>query len=270
MFFVIMMVMLMVMAAAGAVLIMLMVMMLMLLLQLCHLSSQSCLTFHGAEQLLSGQLPPGSGDDGSLSIVLPEHCYSSIQLCLRNGIGTGQDNGGSRFHLVVVKLAKVLHIDLDLACINHSNSIAQGYFLVGNLVHSADHIRQLADTGGLNHNPVRVVFRNDLGQCLAKVTHQRATDTSGVHLGNVDAGILQETAVNTDFAKFVFDQNQLLALVRFGNHFLDQGCLTGSQEAGIDIDFCHSSCTFQFYIHTHGICIFLLHRCDFKPHLRHT
>ena len=237
---VLMLLMVMVVAAAGAVFIMLMVVMRMLLLQLGKLCSQSCLAFHGVQQLLTGQRAPGSGNNGGSGVMLPQQGHSSIQLGLGNGIGAGQDDGGGSLDLVVVEFAEVLHIDLDLTCVGNGNGIAQGNFLIGHLVHRADNIGQLADAGGLDEDAVRSILLDDLGQGLAEIAHQRAADAAGVHFGDVDAGILQEAAVNADLAEFVLNEDQLLALVGFGDHLLDEGRLAGTEEAGINIDFCHS------------------------------
>ena len=228
--------------------VMMMVMLMFLVVFLCrqtlHLQPgqfrrQAGLAFHGLEQLLAGQGIPGGGDNGGHTVVLPEHGHGSIQLGLGNGIGPGQDNGGGGFHLVVVELSKVLHIHLDLARIGNRHGIAQGDLVIGDLVHGADHIGQLAHTGGLNENPVGIVFRNHLGQGLAEVAHQGAADAAGVHLRNIDACILEEAAVNADLAELVFNQHQLLALVALGNQLFDQGCFTGTQKAGKNINFGH-------------------------------
>ena len=240
-----------VMTAAALTLFMMVVMvMFMLFLQLCQLSSQSCLTVHCTQQLLTGQLIPGSGNDGSIPVVLPQHGNSGIQLCLRNGTGTGEDDGRSGFHLIVVELTEVLHVDLDLACVYDSHGIAQGNGFRSHLIDSADDIRQLANAGGFNDDPLRVILLDDLGQSLTEVTNQGAADTAGVHLGDVDARILQETAVDTDFTEFIFDQHQALFLVSLLNHFLDQSGFTGTQEAGVNINFCHSNtfCSIFLYL----------------------
>ena len=207
--------------------------------QLGQLGSQGGLALHGGDQLLSGELAPGGGDDGSNGVVLPQNLYGSIQLGLGNGIGTGQDDGGGSLHLVIVEFSEVLGIDLDLARIHNSHGIAQGHIRAGDLVHSADHIGQLAHAGGLNDDPIGVVLVDHLGQCLAEVTHQRAADAAGVHLRNIDAGILQEAAVNADLAELILNQHQLLALVALGNHLLDQRSLASAQEAGVNINLCH-------------------------------
>ena len=240
----------MVVTATGAVLIMVMMMVMLMFLvvflcrQTLHLQPgqfrrQAGLAFHGLEQLLAGQGIPGGGDNGGHTVVLPEHGHGSIQLGLGNGIGPGQDNGGGGFHLVVVELSEVLHIHLDLARISNRHSIAQGDLVIGDLVHGADHIGQLAHTGGLNENPVGIVFRNHLGQGLAEVAHQGAADAAGIHLGDVDARILQEAAVNADLAELILNQHQLLTLVALGNQLFNQGCFAGAQKAGENINFGH-------------------------------
>ena len=205
-----------------------------------QLRCQRCLAFHGLHQLLAGQLRPGGGDDGSRLVALPQHLNRGIQLGLGNGIGTGQDDGRGGLHLVVVEFSKVFGVNLDLACIHHSHGVAQSYIGTGNLIHGADHIRQLAHTGGLDDNPVGMVLPDDLFQSLSEVTHQRAADAAGVHLGNVDARVLQESAVDADFTEFILNQYQLLALVALGDHLLDQRGLTGAQKTGVNINLCHN------------------------------
>jgi hypothetical protein len=234
-FLMVMVVMLMIVTAATVLVMMVM----MLMLQLYQLGGQSCLTGHSGKDLLTGQFAPGSSDDGGVLIVLTEHGYSGVQLSLGNAVGTGQDDGGSSFHLVIVELTEVLHVDFDLAGIHHSHGVPQLHIRTRNLLNSSYHIGQLANTGGLNDNPVGGILRNDLLQSLTEIAHQAAADTAGVHLGDVDACILQEAAVNADLTEFVLDQHQLLTCVGLLDHFLDQRGLTGTQKAGINIDFCH-------------------------------
>ena len=240
---VIMVVMLVVMVAAAAFLIIMvvvvMVMVLMLLLQLCQLLGQGRLALQSVKDLLTGELAPGGGDDGGSGIVLSQHGHGGVQLCLGNGIGPGQDDGGSGFDLVVVELAEVLHVDLHLTGVHHCHGIAQGHGFAGDLVHGTDHIGQLAHAGGLNDDPVGIILLDHLGQGLAKVAHQGAADTAGVHLGDVNARILEEAAVNTDLAELVLNEHQFLTLVGLLDHLLDQSGFTGSEETGININFCH-------------------------------
>ena len=237
-FFIVVMVMVMLMVMAAAAMLLLVVVMV-FMLQLSQLGSQRSLTCHGRQDLRSFQFTPTGRDDGSVRIMLPEEGHGGIQLGLGDHIGTGHDNSGGRFNLIVIELAKVLHIDLDLTGIHNRHCIAQFHIGTGNLLNRSHHIGQLAHTGGLNDDPVRGIFRNHLLQSLAEIAHQTAADAAGVHLGNVNAGILQETAIDTDLAEFILDQHQLLACVGLLDHFLDQRGLTGTQKTGININFCH-------------------------------
>ena len=216
---------------------MLFVIMVMCMLQSCQFSSKGCLAFHSCNQLFSGQVIPRCGDNGGISIVLTQQRNTSIQFCLRNGIGTGKDDSGSSFNLIVIELTEVLHINLDLTRICNSNSVANGHILIGDLIDSTNHIGQLTDSGGLNDHAVRLVLLNDLCQSFAEVTDKGAADTAGIHFCNIDAGVLEKTAINADLAELIFNQNQLLAFISFFNHFLDQGCFAGTQKTGEHIYF---------------------------------
>ena len=230
--------MLLMMIAAAALVVIVMVVM-MFHLKICQFSCQSCLAFHGIDQLLTGQVRPGRGDDSCGFIMLADQGNASIQLCLRYGICTGKNDCGSGFDLVVIKLTEILHVNLDLTGIRYGDSITKGHIFIRDLVDSADHIGQLAHTGGLDDDTVRIILLDDLCQRLAEIAHQRAANAAGVHFGDIDTCILQETAVDANFAEFILNQHQFLALIAFSDHFLDQGRFTGTQKTGIDVYFCH-------------------------------
>ena len=113
------------------------------------------------------------------------------------------------------------------------------HIMSGNLLHSANYIGQLAHAAGFDNDPVGIELFNDLLQGLAKVAHQRAANTAGVHLRNVDACILEEAAVNANLTEFVFDENQLLTLITLLDHLLNQSSLACAEKAGVNIDCCH-------------------------------
>ena len=77
----------------------------------------------------------------------------------------------------------------------------------------------------------------------AEIAHQRAADAAGIDLGNLDAGLFHEAAVDANLAKLVFHQHQLLAGIGFTDQLLDEGRLTGTQKAGKNINFCHGKGT---------------------------
>ena len=173
--------------------------------------------------------------------MLPDQGNRRVQLFLGNGVGTGKQNGRGRFKLVIVELAEVLHIHLHLTGIRHGDGVAQHDLIPRDLIHRRDHIRELPHTGGLNEDAVRVVLRDHLFQRLAEVAHQGAADAAGIHLRNGDARLLQKAAVNADLAEFILNEHQLLPGVALRDHFFDQRGLSGSQKAGVNIDFRHDN-----------------------------
>ena len=209
-------------------------------LKTCQFTGERCLALHGIDHLLTGQFFPGRGNDGSNLIQLTDQFHSFIQLGRSDTAGTGKDDGGSGLDLVVVELAEILAVYLDLVGVRHSHSIAERHFCIGDLVDSGDHIRQLTNTGGFDDDPVGMIFSNHLLQSLAEIAHKAAADTAGVHFGNVDAGFLQETAIDADLTELIFNEHQFLALIALSDHLFDERSLTGAKEAGINIDFSHS------------------------------
>ena len=230
----------MIMAATSAVLIVI-VMMMLRCLHLRNDLGNGCAAFHSFLQLSAGQFSPRGSDNGSIGIVLFQHLYRGIQFLLRYRVSTGKNDTSSGFNLVIIELSEVLHIDLDLIGIHNRNGTAQLYILACNLFHRTDDIGQLANTGRFNDNAVGVVFINDLCQRTTKVAYQTAADTTGVHLGNIDTCFLQKASINANLTEFVFDQHKLLTLVAFGNHLFNQSGLTGTQKAGVNINFCHKN-----------------------------
>ena len=219
-FFMMVLMMVVVTAAAVTILMVMMVMML-LLFHLRKLGGKRRLAVHGFQQLLTGQLMPGCGNEHGFCIVRAEQRNRRIQFILGDGIGTGQNDRSGSFHLIVIKLAKVFHVNLDLACVHNRHGAAQLHCVTCHFLYRRDHIGQLTHAGGLDHDPVGGVLCDHLLQCLAEVAHQRAADTAGVHFLNVDTCLLQKAAVNADLTKFVFDQHQFLACISLLDHFLD-------------------------------------------------
>ena len=214
------------------------------MLHMGQLSLNARMAFHSLQKLCSGQFIPGSSNQCGIGIMLSQQRHSRIQFCLSDGIGTGEDDGRSSFNLIVVELAKVLHINLNLAGIGNSDLIAQHHISTGHLLHSRYNIAELANTGGFDNDSLGSILSNHLFQGLAKITHKAAANAAGIHLRDVDAGILQETAINTDLAKFIFDQHQFLTGIGLLDHLLDQRGLTSAQETGININFCHGIFSF--------------------------
>ena len=215
--------------------VMIMVMMVVGLVVLCLLRGQAgqlflegILVLHGLQDLLTVQFFPGSGDDGGVGIVLPQQSHGGQEFFLLHPAGTAEDDGGSVFDLVVIKLPKVLHVNLALGGVGHSDEGVQGNVMVVQPLHRTDDVRQLAYARGFNDDAVRVVLEQNLLQRLPKVTHQAAADAAGVHFRDLHPGVLQEPAVDANFTELIFDEHQLFPLVGFLNQFFDQCGFSGA------------------------------------------
>jgi len=248
-------------AAAHTVLIVMMVMMLVLfflvllgvlLIGLGSHGDQLCLEIilggHGLQDLLAGQGIPCGGHDGSGGVLLAQHGDRSGDLLLAGGLGAAQDDAACVADLIIIELTEVLHIHLDLVDIGHGDKTVQLHIqMLSHSLHSAGDIAQLAHTGGLNDDAVGVVLLHHLLQSGTEIAHQRAADAACVQLVDLDAGLLQEAAVDADLTKLVLDQDHLLARKGFLDELLDQGRLAGTKEAGENIDIRHNAvCLFLF------------------------
>ena len=217
-----------------------------LLIGLCSHGDQLCLEVvlggHGLQDLLTGQLVPCGGHDGSGGVLLAQHGDRSGDLLFAGGLGAAEQDAACVADLVVVELAEVLHIHLHLVHIGHGDKAVQLHIqMLGHAFHSAGHIGELAHAGGLDDDAVGVVLLHHLLQGGAEVAHQRAADAAGVQLVDLDAAFLQKAAVNADLAELVLDQHHLLAGKGLFDELFDQGSFTGTKEAGENIDFGHDS-----------------------------
>ena len=213
-----------------------------------QLSLEVVLGGHGLQDLLAGQGVPGGGDDGSGGVLLTQHGHSGGDLFLGGVLGAAQDDAACVADLVVVELTEVLHIHLDLVDVGHGDEAAQlDIQMLGHALDSAGHVGQLADAGGLDDDAVGVVLLHHLLQGGAEITHQRAADAAGVQLIDLDAGLLQKAAVDADLAELVLDEHDLLACKGLLDELLDKSGLTGTKEAGENVDLGHIRNASFFY-----------------------
>ena len=199
--------------------------------------------FHSGQQSLAVQLVPRGSEDGGGGILLPQQSHSGLQLFLRQLLGPGEDDGAGGLDLVVVELTEVLHIHLHLGGVGHGDEGVQLHvrLVPDGVLHRHDNVGELTYAGGLDEDAIRSELLMDLAQSLVEVAHQRAADAAGGHLADLHAGILQETAVDADLAKLVFNEHQLLTLIGLAEHLLDERGLTGAQKARYNVDFCHKT-----------------------------
>ena len=251
-------------AALVAVLIMVMVVVMMMLFlilvrmgsigSLCFaqkLGNQVALTIHNGNDLCTGQFVPIGGHNGGGGVLFLDQGNGCGYLLLVCAAGAAQDDAGCVADLVIIELAKVLHIHFDLVHIGHSHKAVQADRQgLAHTLNSAGHITQLANAGRLDQDAVRMISLHDLFQRLTEVAHQGAADAAGVQLVDLNASLTHKAAVNADLAEFVFDQHNLFTLERFLDELFDQGRFACTQKAGENINFSYLFChgNIPFYL----------------------
>ena len=244
-------------AGADAVFVVVMVMLFLLVqgggIQQCLMAVH----VHDLVDLLAGQLVPRRGNDVDIFAgVLSDQSERLVQTLLVQLLRAAEHDCARALELVVVKLTEVLDIHTALGCVGDSGHAS--HLDLALLEHRTDRrgdIRQLADARRLDQDMLRGELRQHVAQRLGKVADQRTADTAGIHLGDLDAGVLEEAAVNADFAELVLDQDNLLALERTLQQLADEGRLTGAEEAGDNINFCHCSNTSNIVRYSSGIMV---------------
>ena len=187
------------------------VMMLMLVNKLSKLVLHRASVFHGGKHILAVKLVPRRGHDDRLFILLAKKCHCRRQLFLAHTARAAEHDGVGMLDLVVVKLAKILHIHAAFGRVGNGDGASQHHRLAKHAAHRAANVRKLAHARGLDEDAVGREALQHLGKRLAEITHQTATDAAAVHLGDLGARLAQKAAVNADLAKFVLDENHLLA-----------------------------------------------------------
>ena len=217
-------------------------MMVMLMLKLFHCGLESILV-HCLTDLSTVELCPGGSYKACLCVDALEQFNRSHDLVSGRGIGTAHDDEVGICNLIIEELAEVAHIHAALACVNNSYLCAdQCTFNAGDC---GSDIGELAYTRRLNDDAVGSIVLHDLLQSLGEVADQSAADAAGIHLGDLNTRVLQEAAVYCDLAEFIFNKNELLALVALGDELADKCGFSGAEEAGEYVYSCHGT----FYLH---------------------
>ncbi len=128
---------------------------------------------HGVEQLAAGQIIPRRGDDNRILVVLSDQGNAGLQLLLADALRTAQNDRVRTLDLIVVELAEVLHVHLAFIGIGHRyERIDLDRCVLGYVLYGTADIRELADTGRLDDNAVRMELTDDIAQCGAEITDQ--------------------------------------------------------------------------------------------------
>ena len=205
-----------------------------------HLLFQRYGVFHYLQKLLSVQILDGSCDNGGSTVDPPEKLHGGRGFVFVHNIRPAHDDRSGVLYLIIEELAEVSHIHFAFLGVYHRCVAVQHQScILLNALYCFDHIGELAYAGRLNQNPVRMIGGDNFLQGSAEISHQRAADTAGIHLSDLDPRFLQETAVDADLSEFVFNKDHLFILEGFFQKFFDQSCLAGSKKSGHNINFCH-------------------------------
>ena len=215
------------------------VMMLMLFLELVERILKAILLLHSGKNVLAVEVIPRSSNDGSGSIVLSDKLDCRLYLLRLGKVGMRKDDGGCIGDLIIIELAKVLHIHLTLVNVGNGGKAIKLGVRSLNRLDRLDNVGELTYSAGLDDNSVGVELVKHLNESLGKIAYKRAADTTGVHLGDLNASILKEAAVDTDLAEFVLNKHELFTAICFLDELLYKCGLTGSEEAGKNIYFRH-------------------------------
>ena len=157
---------------------------------------------------------------------------SLAELILRETCCMAEDKAACIGDLVVEEFAEVLLIHLALLGVNNGGEAVELNVVSVDVLYRADDVAELADARGLDEDAVGVVLVEHLHERLAEVADERAADAARIHLGYLDAGVLQEAAVNAYLTELVLDKHELFAMVALSYQLLDERGLTGSEKAG--------------------------------------
>ena len=214
------------------------------------LGGKVSLRFHRGKNLRAGKLIPRRRYNRSVLVLLTKHSDTCLKLFLADVLGTAQKNRMRIFHLVVEELTEILHVNAAFAGIHNRSKSRNDKVGIVDVENRLLHVGKLADTGGLDNDTVRMKLFLNLDKRFAEVADKRAADATRIHLGDLNAGLLQKAAVDADFTEFVLNQNNLLAAVTVRKQFLDEGRLSGTQKAGENINLNHVFPSFRSLVFT--------------------
>ena len=172
---VIVVVMLVLMATAIAVLIMIVIMIVMMIVVLffkvLDRVLESIAVLHSGENVLAVKAIPRGSHDYGILVVLTEKLNALGNLLVLCGLCVREDDCRCVLDLVIIELAKVLHIHLALVYVGNSGEAVE---LCANtcVLHRLDNVGELADARGLDDYAVGIVLLEHLHERLGEVANE--------------------------------------------------------------------------------------------------
>ena len=170
---------------------------------------------HSSEKLCTVKNIPRSGYNGCCGVLFAQKRNGFCNLFLVCTLGMRKNNATRVFDLVIEEFTKVLHIHFALFNVCNGGETVQKNVFYIEVLNSTNNIRKLSNTRRLNQNAVGMVLVKYLLERFAKIANQRAANATAIHFGHFNTCILHKTAINADFAKFIFDQHEFFARISF-------------------------------------------------------
>lgn len=145
-------------------------------------------------------------------------------------------------YLISKELTEVLHVHLVSFGVNDRGEAIEFDLIVLQVLDRDDDIGQLADSGRLYEDPVRIVLLYDLVQSFSEVSDESTADAACNHLIDLNARFSEKSRINADLSEFVLDQYDVLCLITFRYKFFDKCSFACSEKPGENIYFCHLFC----------------------------
>ena len=216
------------------------IVMMSLLLESLYLRLKCRGSLYCVKQLCARELIPICGYYNRVCVMLLYKFNALVYLLLGYKLRMAEDDTSSVFYLVIEEFTKVLHVHFALLGVNNGGKSAKCSALCICTLNCLYNVGELSYSGGLDKYSVGGKLRYYLAESLSKITDKRAANTARIHFVYLHSGISKESAVNAYLAKFVFNKDDLLALIRLCEKLLYKSCFTRSEKSGKNIYLCHT------------------------------
>ena len=235
-------------AMALLIVIVIVVVVLMLFLKRLYGVRKGVAAFHCGENILAVKIIPRGGHDSGIGVVLAKKLNALGDLMILGVLSMRKNDCRGVRDLIVIELAKVLHIHFALINVGNGREGIESGILTLDGFGGTDNVRKLTNARGLDNNAVGIVLFEHLCQCLRKIADKRAANASRIHLGDLNTGIGKEAAVDRNVAEFVFYENYLFTGVSLFDQLLYKCGFPGAEESGEYVDFRHFqySCVIKY------------------------
>ena len=129
---------------------------------------------HHFQKLFTLQLVNGRGDDRCFFVQTPQHLHRLRNLRFVRNVRTAHDDRAGAFHLIVEEFTEITHVHFALLRIHHRRVAVQHHLrdVCLDILHRHNNIRELADAGGLDQNPLRMIRLDHFTKGCAEITNQ--------------------------------------------------------------------------------------------------